>query len=59
MVDSLRSMRKEQLMQVACRVQSEYGFKVASKDRLQQKIRDDFLSSGSAGEEWATVIVHS
>ena len=51
MVDSLRSMRKEQLMQVACRVQSEYGFKLASRDRLQQKVRDDYLSSGSAGEE--------
>ena len=51
MVDSLRSIRKEQLMQVACRVQAEYGFKVASKDRLQQRVKEDYLSSGSPSEE--------
>lgn len=53
MVDSLRSIRKEQLMQVACRIQTEYGFKVAAKDRLQQKLKEDYLSGGSATEEYA------
>ena len=51
MVDSLRSIRKEQLMQVACRVQIECGFKAAAKDRLQQKVKEDYLSGGSASEE--------
>ena len=44
MMDSLRSIRKEQLMQVACRVQSEYGFKVAAKDPLPQKLKEDYSS---------------
>lgn len=51
MVDSLRSIRKEQLMQVACRVQTENGFKVAAKDRLQQKVKEEYLTSGSTSEE--------
>ena len=44
-------------MQVACRIQTEYGFKVAAKDRLQQKLKEDYLSGGSATEEYA--IMHS
>ena len=31
-LDSLRKSRKEQIMKVACRVQAEYGFRVAAKD---------------------------
>lgn len=51
MVDSLRSIRKEQLMHVACRVQTECGFKAAAKDRLQQKVKDEYLLGGSSHEE--------
>lgn len=51
MVDSLRSIRREQLLQVACRVQTEYGFKVASKDRLGQKLKEDHVTSGAVSDE--------
>ena len=42
--DSFRSIRKEQLMQVVCRVQAEYGFRTVAKDRVP-KIKEDFLGS--------------
>ena len=35
-VDSLRSIRKEQLMVVACRVQSEYGMRMAARDNTDE-----------------------
>ena len=35
-VDSLRSIRKEQLMVVACRVQSEYGTRMAARDNTDE-----------------------
>ncbi len=48
-MDSLRTIRKDQLMQVACRVQAEFGFRTAAKDRIV-RTKDDFLGSGSSDE---------
>ncbi len=31
-LDALRRARKEQVMQVACRVQAEYGFRLATRE---------------------------
>ncbi|CAI7993822.1 AP-5 complex subunit sigma-1 [Geodia barretti] len=35
-----RTTRKEQLLQVSCRVQSEYGFRTAVKDRVHRSSED-------------------
>lgn len=45
-LDSLRVSRKEQLLQVACRVQAEYGFTQATRDPANEH-------SGSADEMFA------
>ena len=44
MVDSLHSIRKEQLMVVACRVQSEYSIRMAAKDKIS-KLKEEFTIS--------------
>ena len=51
-MDSLRVVRKEQLMEVACRVQAEYGFRMAAKDKCP-RVREDFIfaSTAAADEE--------
>ena len=55
-MDSLRELRKEQLLQIACRVQAEYHFREACKERIPR--RDDYyLSSGSVVEEYVSVAV--
>ncbi len=44
---SLRTMRKEQLLEVACRVQSEYGFRLSTQ--LTTRVprgKDDTISTG-------------
>jgi len=50
MVDSLRSIRKEQLMVVACRVQSEYGIRMAAKDKIP-KLKEEFTIGSSTSDE--------
>ena len=55
-VDSLRVTRKEQLLELACRVQAEYGFRMSSKDRVP-RTRDEFsfaTSSSSSSSSGAT-----
>ncbi len=40
-VDSLRLSRKEQVMQVSSRVQSEYGFMLATKEKAIRPTDED------------------
>ena len=42
-------------MQVACRVQTEYGFKMASKDRVPRQ-KDD--TSATSSEELSAINIH-
>ena len=52
-MDSLRQCRKEQLSQLACRVQSEYGFRLAVKDTDQKGV--DYMSGSSQIDEYVTL----
>ena len=56
-MDSLRSIRKDQLMQVASRVQAEFGFRMSAKDRIP-KLKEEFLGSGSSDEYVSLRISH-
>lgn len=53
-MDSLRQCRKEQLMQLACRVQSEYGFRQAVKDTDQKGV--EYMSGSSQMDEYVTFL---
>lgn len=50
LVDSLRVVRKEQLMEVACRVQAEFGFRMATKDKYP-RVREEFIFAPAAAAD--------
>ena len=39
--DALRDSRKDQVMQVACRVQAEYEFRLATRDAAIEENREE------------------
>ena len=43
---SLRTVRKEQLMEVACRVQAEYGFRISTKEHIP-KMKEEHTTASN------------